>query len=224
MQATDARVSSIKAHHRRAISLSIVAFVALLASQGEATAAQPCRPVFFHGKKVRVAVTGVGCSLGRDVTAHYFELLDEDPENVTPEARINGFKCVSGLANTQLFCSRGGQRVFASLRPEDHPGTWDHPRPAPGGLQLTPPEASRYMRRALGKRPALSFGEAIAQGDSAEEVSWQLGHKNSTVTRTVYVQEIASAERKARRRAKMQERYGDMLEGARQDSQTTATE
>ncbi|MGH2973877.1 MAG: tyrosine-type recombinase/integrase, partial [Solirubrobacterales bacterium] len=38
--------------------------------------------------------------------------------------------------------------------------------------------------------------EAIAQGDSAEEVSWQLGHRNSTVTRAVYVQEIKSAERK----------------------------
>jgi len=32
--------------------------------------------------------------------------------------------------------------------------------------------------------------EAIAAGDGAEEVSWQLGHKNSNVTRSVYVQEI----------------------------------
>jgi integrase len=44
---------------------------------------------------------------------------------------------------------------------------------------------------------------AIAGGDSAEEVSWQLGHKNSVVTRAVYTQEIKTAERKARRRAKM---------------------
>jgi integrase len=54
--------------------------------------------------------------------------------------------------------------------------------------------------------------EAISAGDSVEEVSWQLGHKNSQVTRTVYVQEIASAERRARRRAAMEERYGAMLE------------
>ena len=32
--------------------------------------------------------------------------------------------------------------------------------------------------------------EAIAAGDGAEEVSWQLGHKNSNVTRAVYVQEV----------------------------------
>jgi integrase len=56
--------------------------------------------------------------------------------------------------------------------------------------------------------------EAIAQGDSAEEVSWQLGHRNSTVTRSVYVQEIKSAERKARRRANMETRYGELLETA----------
>ena len=56
--------------------------------------------------------------------------------------------------------------------------------------------------------------EAIAQGDSAEEVSWQLGHRNSTVTRSVYVQEIKSAERKARRRANMEARYGSLLEAA----------
>jgi hypothetical protein len=54
--------------------------------------------------------------------------------------------------------------------------------------------------------------EAIAAGDSAEEVSWQLGHRNSQVTRTVYLQEIASAERRARPRASMEARYGAMLE------------
>ncbi|HEX8101635.1 MAG TPA: hypothetical protein VF533_03415 [Solirubrobacteraceae bacterium] len=53
--------------------------------------------------------------------------------------------------------------------------------------------------------------EAIAAGDGAEEVSWQLGHKNSVVTRTVYVQEIKSAERTARRRERMEARYGELL-------------
>jgi len=54
--------------------------------------------------------------------------------------------------------------------------------------------------------------EAIAAGESAEEVSWQLGHKNSVVTRSIYVQEIKSAERTARRRARMEARYGSLLE------------
>ena len=39
------------------------------------------------------------------------------------------------------------------------------------------------------------------------------GHKSSVVTRSVYVQEIKSAERTARRRAKMEARYGSALEG-----------
>jgi integrase len=53
--------------------------------------------------------------------------------------------------------------------------------------------------------------EAIAAGESVEEVSWQLGHRNSNVTRTVYVQEVKSAERTARRRTKMEERLGNLL-------------
>jgi integrase len=41
---------------------------------------------------------------------------------------------------------------------------------------------------------------AIAAGESAEEVSWQLGHRNSIVTRAVYVHELKTADRTARRR------------------------
>jgi integrase len=55
---------------------------------------------------------------------------------------------------------------------------------------------------------------AIAGGESAEEVSWQLGHKSSNITRAVYVQEVKSAERTARRRSRMEARYGSMLEAA----------
>lgn len=53
---------------------------------------------------------------------------------------------------------------------------------------------------------------AIAAGDSAEEVAWQLGHKSSVVTRAVYVQEIKNAERKALRRSKLEARLGSILE------------
>ncbi len=52
---------------------------------------------------------------------------------------------------------------------------------------------------------------ALANGESAEEVSWQLGHKNSLVTRAVYVQELRTVERQARRRARMETQYGDAL-------------
>jgi hypothetical protein len=42
----------------------------------------------------------------------------------------------------------------------------------------------------------------------------QLGHRNSTVTRTVYIQEIKSAERTSRRRARMDAEYSALLEAA----------
>ena len=67
--------------------------------------------------------------------------------------------------------------------------------------------------------------EAIAAGDGAEEVSWQLGHKNSNVTRAVYVQEVKSAERRARRRAQIEARYGAVLgEVMRSDSHAVGAE
>jgi integrase len=52
---------------------------------------------------------------------------------------------------------------------------------------------------------------AIAAGDSAEEVSWTLGHKHSGITRQVYIQEVKSAERRAQMRSKLEARHGSML-------------
>ncbi len=54
--------------------------------------------------------------------------------------------------------------------------------------------------------------QAIRDGEGAEEVSWMLGHRNSNVTRAVYVHEIKDAERKAKGRARMEARYGSALE------------
>jgi integrase len=53
---------------------------------------------------------------------------------------------------------------------------------------------------------------AIANGESAEEVAWQLGHRNSVVTRSVYIQEIKSVERLARRRQLADKAYADISE------------
>jgi integrase len=65
---------------------------------------------------------------------------------------------------------------------------------------------------------------ALANGESAEEVSWQLGHKNSVVTRAVYVQEIRTVERQARRRARMEAQYGDALGALEQTAAARASE
>jgi integrase len=53
--------------------------------------------------------------------------------------------------------------------------------------------------------------DAISRGDGTEEVSWDLGHRDSTVTRRVYVQEVRTAERKAKRRQRNEDRDADRL-------------
>lgn len=51
---------------------------------------------------------------------------------------------------------------------------------------------------------------AIASGESAEEVAWQLGHRNSVVTRAVYIQEIKTADRLAHRRQRAEHAYAEL--------------
>ena len=93
-----------------------------------------------------------------------------------------------------------GRPTFPVLRERDERG---HRLPVPRGVV---PSFHSFRHTAA--------SEAIAAGESAEEVSWQLGHKTSLITRAVYVQEIKSAERTARRRARMEARYGSLLEAA----------
>jgi len=56
-----------------------------------------------------------------------------------------------------------------------------------------------------------SASNVIAEGGGAEEAAWLLGHKDSTVTRHVYVEEIKSAERSSKRRSKLEARMGSTL-------------
>lgn len=56
--------------------------------------------------------------------------------------------------------------------------------------------------------------QAIAAGDGAEEVSWMLGHRNSNVTRAVYIQEIKSVEQSTKRAAKLEARNVSVLSAA----------
>ena len=81
-------------------------------------------------------------------------------------------------------------------------------------------ERGRRIPPARGAVPSFhgyrhtAASEAIAAGDGIEEVSWQLGHRNSNVTRAVYVQEIKNAERVTRRRARMESRYAPIMAAA----------
>ena len=93
-----------------------------------------------------------------------------------------------------------GRPTFPALHEQDDDGQAKH---VPSG---SVPSFHGFRHSAA--------SDAIAAGESAEEVSWQLGHKSSVVTRAIYVQEIKTAERTALRRARMEARYGRVLEDA----------
>lgn len=53
--------------------------------------------------------------------------------------------------------------------------------------------------------------DTVAEGGSAEEAAWLLGHKDATVTQRIYVHEIKSAQRSAKRRRQLERRIGATL-------------
>lgn len=52
---------------------------------------------------------------------------------------------------------------------------------------------------------------ALSVGDTAEEVSWMLRHKTPAVTRAIYLQEVKTAERRAKVRAKTERRHRTLV-------------
>jgi integrase len=52
---------------------------------------------------------------------------------------------------------------------------------------------------------------ALLAGESVDEVAFLLGHRDATVTRTVYVREIADARRRSMRRSRMVAEYQGVL-------------
>ena len=52
---------------------------------------------------------------------------------------------------------------------------------------------------------------ALLAGESVDEVAFLLGHRDGTVTRTVYVREVADARRRNMRRSQMIAEFGDAL-------------
>jgi integrase len=59
---------------------------------------------------------------------------------------------------------------------------------------------------------------ALLAGESVDEVAFLLGHRDGTVTRTVYVREIADARRRAMRRSRMVSEYAGALRVALGDT------
>jgi integrase len=55
---------------------------------------------------------------------------------------------------------------------------------------------------------------ALLAGESVDEVAFLLGHRDGTVTRTVYVREVADARRRAFRRSAMTAEFQGVLDAA----------
>jgi len=63
---------------------------------------------------------------------------------------------------------------------------------------------------------------ALLAGESVDEVAFLLGHRDGTVTRTVYVREVADARRRTMRRSRMTAEFGAALRAALDESPTDA--
>jgi integrase len=90
----------------------------------------------------------------------------------------------------ELAVDESGRATFQALHERDER---DEPLAVPRGAL---PNFHSFRHTAV--------SHAIAAGESAEELSWQLGHRNSVVTRAVYVHELKTAERAAQRRQRLE--------------------
>ncbi len=113
-----------------AIALLSMAQLALGATSSNATAAVPCHSVTVEGAKIRVAAVRASCKTGREVAGGYFErvLGGDHFDGKTGDGSIyydvDGFRCLTGLGGSQMYCHRRNRWVYGSSRPEDHPSTW----------------------------------------------------------------------------------------------------
>lgn len=117
---------------RIVVGAAVLAAIQLILAGGpSAVAAGPCHPVKVEGTNVRVATVRVPCKMAREVASGYFErtLKGDRFDGKTGDGSIyydvDGFRCLTGLSGTQMFCRHHDQKVYASSRPEDHQSTWD---------------------------------------------------------------------------------------------------
>jgi hypothetical protein len=105
-----------------------------------------------------------------------------------------------------------------------------HLRPRFGGVRLDAitafpilhqlDAAGRPVPAPAGTLPSMhSFRHTVASrallaGESVDEVAFLLGHRDATVTRVVYVREVADARRRSMRRSRMVAEYGGVLRAA----------
>jgi hypothetical protein len=108
-----------------------------------AEAAHPCGRVGVGPERVpaRFAVIGMSCSSAQEVTEDAYAAIAKGPPPHPPYYFIDGMRCITGLAGSELDCRRRQEYLFASTRPEDHPGQAHLPHPHPYWRHCAPPPA-----------------------------------------------------------------------------------
>jgi hypothetical protein len=123
--------------------------------------------------------------------------------DVTPEALV--FAARSGRPLSQ-------RNVARALRKAQQRATDERGEPTFPVLQETATDGRPFQAPA-GAVPSMhSFRHTVASrallaGESVDEVAFLLGHRDATVTRTIYLHEIADARRRQMRRSRMTAEY-----------------
>jgi integrase len=113
----------------------------------------------------------------------------------------------------------GQRNVTRALRAAQARAHDEHGRPTFQALHERD-EHGRPVKLPLGAVPSMhSFRHTVASrallaGESVDEVAFLLGHRDATVTRAVYIREVADARRRAMRRSRMNAEFGSVLDAA----------
>jgi len=141
-------------------------------------------------------------------------------------------KCSAGDSRTDAFvfatCSGrplGQRNVSRALRNAQQRATDEHGEPTFPLLHQTD-AAGNPIPAPPGSVPSMhSFRHTVAArallaGESVDEVAYLLGHRDATVTRVVYIREIADARRRHMRRSRRIAEYAGALRIALQDGRS----
>lgn len=119
----------------------------------------------------------------------------------------------------------GQRNVARALRKAQQRATDDYGRPAFPILHQTDQHGRQVPVPANAVPSMHCFRHTVASrallaGESVDEVAFLLGHRDATVTRVVYVHEIADARRRHMRRSRMTAEFGGALRVVLNDDRT----
>jgi hypothetical protein len=125
------------------IAVPAMTLLALAVMTSTATAAAHCHSVRVEGTKIRVAAVRTSCKAGREVASEYFErtLNGDHFDGKTGDGSIyydvNGFRCLTGLGGSQMYCHT------ATAGSTGRAGPKTTPRPGAAGPAPAPPRQAR---------------------------------------------------------------------------------